>query len=1669
MNTTGLRFLKAKVLFPVSVPFSQLACSPVVLTWVLLAAAATCPGTLPAQEELDPELLRPGVLLEIHDATGRSALRHEHHLRWHQQPPEVDPRLGSGPWRLRFHGVLQVVEPGRYRFFVQGSRVRRLLLDGKPVPLQAISPTWHAGKELELPFGFHRLELELKLEQAEPVGLFWQGPRWPVEPVPPGRLFHQEQPQASWFQQGALLARAFRCEACHGRQQAAAAPLPGPALDQVARNYRYQWLVDYLQSKPDHDRGASEEDEDDEELGPFAPGPRWWALRFEPARRMPHFGLSARQAQAVAAYLWVASAGKPQAAREKTGSARSKNDPALPGLKPGARQTPRAGKATTSVGEPAALYVFSRPVHGPSTWRFRTRQEQNVFVRNNVPGEPAAHQEVRPPGAAAPVQEQTPKDTTGRARLLPSRNSGQRASFHEAFTHKKAPPEHTIIDNAPSTLVASSAGASVQQKSAKQTAGSASRKNSRPTPSKRGKRSRNKRPRPSAAQGRRLLLTLGCLACHSYQGQGQRGLFAGGELAQVAAKRPQEFFARWLENPRQCNADARMPRYELAPHERQSLVLFLQQQGRGQGGNGPTPKQLSATLVQQGRQLVRRFRCGACHRLPQEEKLPQGLPPLAEASRWKQGCLGSPDPVRGRPGYELPREARQILRHYYVQLSRAAASAGKNARGSTAPGLEHGWLLLVEHNCTGCHARDRFQGIEPVAQQLAAQQAELGQVLPAMKPPALLSVGDKLTNPALEEALLGRRHPVRPWLVVRMPRFELSAEERRELAAYLKAKDRVPPEAPAPEVDLQHTTREQLLAAGARLVTGSGFGCTSCHQVGPVEPGQVELKSRGPDLALLGRRVRRNWYWRWMPNPSRLVPRMEMPALVSPVPGVLQGDLSRQLEAVWRVLNLPEFRPPKPDPVRVVRRRNDPRHPEEPAVVLTDVVELDPQGRSAFLKPLLVGLPNRHNVLLDLATGRLGAWWLGDVAYQRTRGKTWYWEPGSVPLWAAAQSDAPAPLVLYHRQRKLLPARRGQFVTEVDAWEHIPAGVRFRYRLLLTPGGKALGPEEKPPPESVLLTVEETWRVPAPLGSAEADRTWVRQLRLRGVPAGARLVFSPGAAPWKWQTGKAKGTQALTARGPGCTVELHPARTGPGQEKPLAWHLAQGGPTLAALPGGELRWRVVYRAAFSADRHLQPQPPAAKSKPRRLEGVLPGFVGHRLPLPVEMMPTGLAWDARGRLYIASLKGRVWLAEDRDGDHLPDVARVFSDELAAPYGLHVGPEGVDVINKYALLRLRDADGDGRAELVQTLASGWGHTRDYHDWAVGLPRDAQGRYYISLACQQDKRSLVAARWRGTVLRLVPRRPGEQDPRLFRPEVLARGFRFPMGICFDSQGRLFVTDNQGNYTPFNELNHVLPGRWYGFPNQVERRPGAKFPPVEGPAVAMPHPWTRSVNGLCLLRTPPAVRKRLGRGVFGPYEGHLVGCEYNLQRLVRFTLQEVEGVVQGAVYPFTVPHEAESDPPLLGPVVWAVSPRGELYVGNMRDSAWGGGNNQGTVVVFRPQGRWPAGISEVLARPGGFEIRFTAPVDAKQAAGRKAYQVWSFRRVRTPAYGGDDVDRRREPVRQVHLAPDRRSVRLHLGPLRQGFVYEFHLGPLAPGGKRLWPDEAYYTLRRVPREQSP
>ncbi len=147
--------------------------------------------------------------------------------------------------------------------------------------------------------------------------------------------------------------------------------------------------------------------------------------------------------------------------------------------------------------------------------------------------------------------------------------------------------------------------------------------------------------------------------------------------------------------------------------------------------------------------------------------------------------------------------------------------------------------------------------------------------------------------------------------------------------------------------------------------------------------------------------------------------------------------------------------------------------------------------------------------------------------------------------------------------------------------------------------------------------------------------------------------------------------------------------------------------------------------------------------------------------------------------------------------------------------------------------------------------------------------------------------------------------------------------------------------------------------------------------PAIQIPHPWTRSVNGICFLP-----RSLPGNARFGSLAGQGIGCEYNGRFLVRFTLQEVDGTVQGAVYPFSRPTDEDSPSVsdarspdsdahgFIGPLCCAVSPGGDLFIGGIQDSGWLGGANVGEIVRLRPNGRTSNGIREIRATPHGFEI---------------------------------------------------------------------------------------------------
>ncbi len=302
---------------------------------------------------------------------------------------------------------------------------------------------------------------------------------------------------------------------------------------------------------------------------------------------------------------------------------------------------------------------------------------------------------------------------------------------------------------------------------------------------------------PDARRGALVLHQVGCLACHRTDGLGTAGLFDGGDLSAIAAKRPAGFFARWLKDPAAVNPAHRMPVVRLNDQEVVDLAAYLSKQGE------PTPAAVGEVatdqLLRQGRQIIEQKRCAACHQIPGFER-PDPLPVdlvasvgnSATAGDLLQGCFVPNSPAPNRPTYRLSRQDQQAVAEYLRSTVRTAEK--------TQP--HDGSLVLAERNCLACHAREDMPGIEPVVESITAKSSELAPLTPALKPPALFGVGDKLHAKALEAAIATRDAPLRPWLAVRMPKFNLEDAERQSLVRYLIDADRIPdrtPETPTSE------------------------------------------------------------------------------------------------------------------------------------------------------------------------------------------------------------------------------------------------------------------------------------------------------------------------------------------------------------------------------------------------------------------------------------------------------------------------------------------------------------------------------------------------------------------------------------------------------------------------------------------------------------------------------------------------------------------------------------------------------------------------------------------------------------------------------------------------------------------------------------------------------
>ncbi|MCH2372724.1 MAG: hypothetical protein MK538_00965, partial [Planctomycetes bacterium] len=552
---------------------------------------------------------------------------------------------------------------------------------------------------------------------------------------------------------------------------------------------------------------------------------------------------------------------------------------------------------------------------------------------------------------------------------------------------------------------------------------------------------------PSATTGRRLVKELGCLACHTLDGVGLGARFAGGSLDQAGFHRSRVSLARWLDP----SVSGHRPSLRLRPAEREHIVHYLISRSVEENDDPTDSDTPEDRQVARGLSLIRAARCGACHELPGDSPT-EATTPLhsGRAIDWIASCLEKPSATNRtqksnvrRPYYILTAEEQRSIRSFLTTL-----------RPETVVSLfERGRRVVREAGCLHCHRRGPSLGLVEVIPQIAFGEESLRGLEGALRPPSMSAVGDKFADRSrISEVIVGHAPERRPWLRVRMPRYRnLPPREATALAAYLVASDFVPEVESSPHLPPEIPSGD-LYAAGHHLVGGRGFGCSSCHALGSYTPKGVAPNVQGPNLKSIGQWLRKPFFLRWMRDPSRIVPGVEMPTVPAGMSPLLAGRLDRQMEALWFGLNSEKFSPP---PAFNFVREVDPL-PGGEAVVVRDVFRhREPYGDGWTARAFAVGFPTGQHVLYDLDWLTPRSWWAGQFASEFTSGKTWLWEPAGTPILPHL---APLPPIALRTTdgTLLFPTGDEQVIGVFKGWRRVMVdGVEISYALRFASGSSS--------------------------------------------------------------------------------------------------------------------------------------------------------------------------------------------------------------------------------------------------------------------------------------------------------------------------------------------------------------------------------------------------------------------------------------------------------------------------------------------------------------------------------------------------------------------------------------------------------------------------------------
>lgn len=381
-----------------------------------------------------------------------------------------------------------------------------------------------------------------------------------------------------------------------------------------------------------------------------------------------------------------------------------------------------------------------------------------------------------------------------------------------------------------------------------------------------------------AEKGQKLFESVGCLACHELNGKGEK---FGPDLSRIANKVNADWLVSWVSNPKHYNDKSTMPNLRLSVEQASDITTYLMQFGTPKHISGIEARVTHPKMIEYGEKVIRRRGCFACHDIKGMEKEGRIAPELSSFGRklilelefgdahiphtwesWVRNKLKKPDSYRTErvldkmPNFHLSEDEIDEL---VVLL--------KGFNGTKVPEkyrkiltekekiLETGRRLVEKNNCRGCH---HIEGKGGLIQKYIKAKTQY--------PPPLemgsYHVGERIKGSWLF-SFLKNPTPVRTWVKVRMPTFNFSDKEVRDITAYFEA---LAPLKNTYEAGVNLEKDEKVVQTGSSIV--NYMDCGKCHDEG----------AKGIDFSIASDRLRQNWIPKWLKNTRELIPWTKMPS-----------------------------------------------------------------------------------------------------------------------------------------------------------------------------------------------------------------------------------------------------------------------------------------------------------------------------------------------------------------------------------------------------------------------------------------------------------------------------------------------------------------------------------------------------------------------------------------------------------------------------------------------------------------------------------------------------------------------------------------------------------------------------------------------------------------------